>query len=102
MGVGSSIRVMNSNSVELARLDGARVTLGMRQVRRLTDSISGTVLCAGDPGWVHSVAVWNGGVVRTPPRGRGGHRRRMVRTADRIREPALFGRFEAVAATSSG
>ena len=57
---------MNGNSVELARLDGARVRLETRHIRRLTDSIGGTVLWPGDPGWVDSVAVWNGGVVRIP------------------------------------
>src|SRR5437867_634271 len=57
---------MITGAIDIAGLDGERVSLASEQLSALGSRITGRVLSAGDQGWDDSVFVWNGMVARLP------------------------------------
>lgn len=57
---------MATRGLDIAGLEGGRVTLGSRQIEDLDSRIEGRLLRAGDEGWDDAVLVWNAMVARTP------------------------------------
>ena len=51
---------MNTSTIDIAGLEGGRVSLTSEQLEDLDSRIEGPLLRAGDEGWDEAVLVWNG------------------------------------------
>ncbi len=57
---------MNADAIEVAGLDGARVTLSAGDLDVLAAGAHGPVLQAGDEGWDAAVLIWNAMAAKVP------------------------------------
>ena len=57
---------MNTSTIDMAGLEGGRVSLTSEQLEDLESRIEGSILRAGDDGWDDAVLVWNGMVATAP------------------------------------
>jgi FAD/FMN-containing dehydrogenase len=55
-----------TDTIDLAGLDGAPVSLAATQLEDLDSRVKGRLLRAGDQGWNEAVAIWNGMAARLP------------------------------------
>lgn len=55
-----------TSSLDIAGLDGGRVTLSADQLEALAMRIEGPLLRAGDEGWAEAVLIWNGLAASVP------------------------------------
>jgi FAD/FMN-containing dehydrogenase len=57
---------MSRNAIDIAGLEGGRVSLTPDQFESLASRVEGPLLRAGDEGWDDAVRVWNGMVTKVP------------------------------------
>lgn len=57
---------MTRTDVDVATLEGERVTLAVAELEGLRGRLDGPLLTAGDPGWAEAVLIWNAMVAKTP------------------------------------
>ncbi|MEU7893386.1 FAD-binding oxidoreductase [Nonomuraea sp. NPDC049152] len=57
---------MTTRTIDVAGLEGGRVTLSLEQLDDLAARVQGPLLRAGEEGWDDAVAIWNGMMARTP------------------------------------
>ncbi len=57
---------MTVSTIEIAGLDGGRVSLTSHQLDDLASRVGGPLVRPGDEGWSNAVLVWNGMVATTP------------------------------------
>jgi FAD/FMN-containing dehydrogenase len=55
-----------TGTIELAGLDGGRITLTSEQLADLDARVQGRLLRPGDQGWNDAVAIWNGRAAKSP------------------------------------
>ena len=55
-----------TDTIDLAGLDGAPVSLAATKLEDLDSRVQGRLLVAGDQGWNDAVAIWNGMAARLP------------------------------------
>ncbi|MGI8685902.1 MAG: FAD-binding oxidoreductase [Acidimicrobiales bacterium] len=53
-------------SIDIAALDGGRVTISSDQLDALVSGVDGPLLQAGDAGWDDAVLIWNGMAAQVP------------------------------------
>jgi FAD/FMN-containing dehydrogenase len=56
----------SATAIDIAGLEGGRVTLRPEQLNELASRVDGRLLLAGDEGWEDAVLVWNGMVAKLP------------------------------------
>jgi FAD/FMN-containing dehydrogenase len=56
----------SATAIEIAGLEGGRVSLKREQLDELDAQVDGRLLLAGDDGWEDAVLVWNGMVAKLP------------------------------------
>lgn len=57
---------MTTSTIELADLEGGRVSLSPEQLAALSSAVDGILLRPGDPGWDDAVLIWNAMVAKSP------------------------------------
>jgi FAD/FMN-containing dehydrogenase len=57
-----------TDTIDLAGLDGGRVSLASEQLGDLGSRVQGRLLRPGDQGWDEAVSIWNGMAARIPAR----------------------------------
>ena len=57
---------MSIGPIDIAALDGGRVTVAPDKLGALASGVDGALLQAGDPGWDESVLIWNGMAAKVP------------------------------------
>ena len=57
-----------TDTIDLAGLDGERVSLASEQLDDLSSRVQGRMLRPGDQGWNEAVSIWNGMAARIPAR----------------------------------
>src|SRR6266511_4834867 len=55
-----------TDTIDIAGLDGGRVSLASEQLEALDSRVQGRLLRPGDQGWNDAVSIWNGMVARLP------------------------------------
>ncbi len=55
-----------TSTIDIAGLEGGRVSLTSKQLDDLTARLEGPLLRAGDEGWAEALLVWNGMVAKAP------------------------------------
>jgi FAD/FMN-containing dehydrogenase len=57
---------VTTDAIDIAGLEGGRVSLLAKQLDELDSRVQGRLLVAGDQGWNEAVAIWNGMAARLP------------------------------------
>jgi hypothetical protein len=55
-----------TDTIDIAALDGGRVSLASEQLEDLDSQVDGGLLRPGDQGWNDAVSIWNGMAARLP------------------------------------